>query len=150
MLNCLWIVTVSAKRMLINALFSFLSWEVYVIFTTWSFRNSVLWNYLRVSYLYEKLSHGDFSNFQCIESSKATGVPSPTISMAQRTALRLLVNSQLKQVTFIRLWFRQNSGLFSFGLDRSLRDQARKYSTWATSYSGQSATGLHKTSVFWQ
>jgi len=38
---------------------------------------------------------------------RATGVPSPTISMVQRTALRLLVNSLLKQVTVIRLRFRQ-------------------------------------------
>ena len=70
-----------------------------------------------------------FLLFQHIELSKATGVPSPTISMAQRTALRLLVNSLLKQVTSICLSFRQNSGLFSFGLDRSLRDQAQCYFT---------------------
>jgi len=68
-----------------------------------------------------------FLLFQRIESSKVTGVPSPTISMAQRTALRLLVNSLLKQITVIHLWFGQNFGLFSFGLDRSLRDQAQWY-----------------------
>jgi len=70
-----------------------------------------------------------FLLFSVSSRPKATGVPSPTISMVQRTALRLLVNSLLKQVTVIRLRFRQNSGLFSFGLDRSLRDQARWYFT---------------------
>jgi len=67
-----------------------------------------------------------FSVSRCPE---ATGVPSPTISMVQRTALRLSVNFFLKQVTIIRLRFRQNSGLFTFGLDRSLRDQARLHLT---------------------
>jgi len=43
---------------------------------------------------------------------KVTGVPSPTISMVQRTALRLLVNFLPKQVTGIHLWLRLNSGLF--------------------------------------
>ena len=70
-----------------------------------------------------------FLLFSMSRCPKATGVPSPTISMVQRTALRLLVNFLLKQVTVIRLRFRQNSGLFSFGLDRSLRDQTRWHFT---------------------
>ena len=151
MLNCLWIVTVSAKRMLINALFHFYR-ERFTLFLprdhTSEIRFCGITSEYRIST--KSLVTVTFLPFQRIESSKATGVPSPTISMAQRTALRLLVNSLLKQVTFIRLCFRQNSGLFRFGLDRSLRDQARCYFTWATSYSGQSTTGLHKTSVFWQ
>ena len=70
-----------------------------------------------------------FLLFSVSSRPKATGVPSSTISMVQRTALRLLVNSLLKQITVIRLRFRQSSGLFSFGLNRSLRDQARWYFT---------------------
>jgi len=66
-----------------------------------------------------------FLLFRVSSRPKATGVPSPTISMVQRTALRLSVNFFFKQVTVIRLRFRQNSGLFSFGLNRSLRDQVR-------------------------
>ena len=45
-----------------------------------------------------------------------TEVPSPTISMVQRTALRLLVNSLHKQITIICLKFRQISGLFTYRL----------------------------------
>jgi len=60
---------------------------------------------------------------------KATGVSSPTISMVQRTALRLSVSFLYKQVTIIRLRSRQSSGLFTFGLDRSLRDQAKWHFT---------------------
>jgi len=70
-----------------------------------------------------------FLLFSVSRCPKVAGVPSPTISMAQRSALRLLVNFLLKQVTVIRLRFRQNSGLFTFGLDRSLRDQARLHLT---------------------
>ena len=66
-----------------------------------------------------------FLLFRVSRCPEATGVPSPTISMVQRTALRLLANFLLKQVTVIHLRFRRNSGLFSFGLDRSLRDQVR-------------------------
>jgi len=70
-----------------------------------------------------------FLLFSVSSRSRVTRVPSPTISMVKRTALRLLVNSLLKQTTVIHLRFRQMSGLFSFGLDRSSRDQARWHFT---------------------
>ena len=51
--------------------------------------------------------------FSVSSHPKVTGVPSPTISMVQRTALRFSVNSLLKQVTSICLRVRQVSGLFT-------------------------------------
>ena len=62
-----------------------------------------------------------FLLFSVSRCPKATGVPSPTISMVQRTALRLSANFLLKQVTIIRLRFRQNSGLFTFWLGSILK-----------------------------
>ena len=57
-----------------------------------------------------------FLLFSVSSCPKVTGVPSPTISMVQRTALRLLVNSLHKQITIICLRFRQISGLFTYWL----------------------------------
>ena len=123
--------TIVAKLMLTNALFLFVILVVessrHFYHATY-FRNSVLWNYHSVSYM-KSLVTVIFLLFSVSRCPKVTGVPSPTISMVQRTALRLPVNFLLKQVTVIRLRFRQNSGLFSFGLDRSLRDQARWHFT---------------------
>ena len=62
-----------------------------------------------------------FLLFSVSSCPKATGVPSPTISMVQRTALRLSVNFLYKQVTIIRLRSRQNSGLFTFWLGSVLK-----------------------------
>jgi len=60
-------VTVNAKRMLTNALFSFVVFyqeKVHVLCNTWPcFRESVCWNCFRVSFWYGKLSHGDFPTF---------------------------------------------------------------------------------------
>ena len=60
---------------------------------------------------------------------KATGVPSPTISMVQRTALRLRVNFLLNKSPYSIRGSDRILGCFSFGLDRSLRDQARWHFT---------------------
>ena len=64
----------------------------------------------------ESLVTVTFLLFSVSSRSKATGVPSPTISMVQRTALRLLVNSLHEQITIICLRFRQTSGLFTYWL----------------------------------
>jgi len=53
-----------------------------------------------------------FLLFSVSSYSEMTGVPSPTISMIKRTALRFSVNSLLKQVTSICLWVKQIPGLF--------------------------------------
>ena len=62
-----------------------------------------------------------FLLFSVSSYPQVTGVPSPTISMVQGTALRLSVNFFLKQVTIIRLRLRQNSGLFTFWLGSVLK-----------------------------
>ena len=52
-----------------------------------------------------------FLFFQCVESHMVTRVPSPTISIAKRTALCLPMNSLRKQNTRVSLGNKPFSGL---------------------------------------
>jgi len=99
--------TVSAKRMLTNALFPFIIFlrerfaplssryhtsEIRFCGTTTEYRIGT-----------ESLVTVTFLLFSVSSGPEVTGVPSPTISMVQRTALRLLVIFLSKQVAVTRL-----------------------------------------------
>jgi len=154
MLNCLWIVAVDAKLMLTNALFSFCHSyrEKFAPFSSRNLTSEIQFGGTTTEYCIDtrSLVTVTFLLFRVSSCPKATGVPSPTISMVQRTALRLLVNFLLNKSPSFVCGLNRMLGCLVFGLDRSLRNQARWYFTLVTSYSGQSTTGLHKTSVFWQ
>ena len=112
--------TVSTKRMLTNALFSFCHFyrerfaplssryhasEIRFCGTTTEYRIGT-----------KSLVTVTFLLFSVSNCPTVTGVPSPTISMVQRTALRLLVDSLHKRLTIICLRFRQISGLVTYWL----------------------------------
>jgi len=109
-------VTVDAKLMLTNALFLFI---IFIVQSSRYFHRAILlpqFSFCGTTTEYridtKSLVTVTFLLFIVSSCPKATGVPSPTISMVQRTALRLLVNFLPKQVTGIHLWLRLNSGLF--------------------------------------
>ena len=105
MLNCLWVVTVIAKRMLTNAFFFF-------VFSTERFMLSLTRDHISKNQYVRIISGYWFSReswvirtlllSQGIESHMATRVPSPIISMTERTALCPPTDSTRKQST--RVW----------------------------------------------
>ena len=82
--------------------------------------------------------------------SEQQNSPLLTISMVQRNRAPPSEQVSLNSPPAFRLVLGENTGLFGLGLERSLRDQARRHFALATSYSGQSTARLNKTSVFWQ
>jgi len=103
MLNCLWVVTVIAKRMLTNAffLFSYLSRKDSCFSLTRDYISENQYVKITSGYWFGRESWviRTLLLSQCIESHMATKVPSPIISMTERTALCPPTDSTRKQRT---------------------------------------------------
>ena len=96
--------------------------KVHVIFSTWPyFRESVCWNYFGVGFYMESLVIVTFLFSQCVESHMVTRVPSPTISIAKRTALCPPMDSLRKQSTRGSLGNKPFSGLCTWQCKTRLR-----------------------------
>ena len=103
MLSYLWVVTVITSRLLTNAFFSYIVF-VKGRFTSFLARDHISENqYVEITSEYgfymESLVIVTFLFSQCVESHMVTRVPSPTISIAKRTALCPPMDSLRKQST---------------------------------------------------